>query len=472
PSAPDYNHAFYRWYNNTIEVIWGDNSNNEEGFYVLDSIDGVNGWAIIGQTGANVDRIDIPSTMNDCEMHYIAVVAFNQAGTSAKSRIVEVEPPCEISAPSNLTETIDDLEVTLNWSDNAENETGYRVYRVHDDGYWMWTEKVTDLPANTTSFTFDGELCSYNSYNVVALYNNFESNSTNNVFFQLRCDIESPTDLTLVEVTETTATISWTDNSDNEDGFAIQNCLKGGCSGMVFADANQTEITIELDPNEIYGYSVQVVATKDDRHSFESNNISFYPPVYAPTQLAITSQSATTVDLVWEDNSEVENTYDIYRSTNGIDFEYLKSADANATSITAELNTQESTNYFQVRATSWASSSEPSNTVNIPPQSESQFKTAIASTQSKQIFDVVIAPSVVQTNAKVVYSGSMNSNSIIEVINIAGTKIFETSISPTMEGQQIYILDAADYETGSYILRVTSVKESEVLSKSVRFIKN
>jgi hypothetical protein len=56
-------------------------------------------------------------------------------------------------------------------------------------------------------------------------------------------------------------TIEWTDNSDNEDGFAIESCRNKGCSvyreiGRVGPDV--TEFTdLNLLPNTQYYYRVR-----------------------------------------------------------------------------------------------------------------------------------------------------------------------------------------------------------------------
>jgi uncharacterized protein YkwD len=66
--------------------------------------------------------------------------------TAVPPTLVEVP-----AAPSQLTLTIKPRFVQLSWKDNANNESGYRVYRSTDGGA-TWSVLADGLPANTTRF--------------------------------------------------------------------------------------------------------------------------------------------------------------------------------------------------------------------------------------------------------------------------------------------------------------------------------
>ncbi len=69
-----------------------------------------------------------------------------------------------------------------------------------------------------------------------------------------------PTGLTVTEITSSSISISWTDNSSDEDGFKIEKCAGANCSDFQWLanmPANVTNITEwGLSKNKTYKYRV------------------------------------------------------------------------------------------------------------------------------------------------------------------------------------------------------------------------
>jgi hypothetical protein len=83
-------------------------------------------------------------------------------------------------APSNLgSATISDTQINLEWQDNAQGETGFRVYRAEGAGEFAW---VTGLPPNTTTYQDQGLTCNTQyRYRVVTVNQAGESAPSNTV---------------------------------------------------------------------------------------------------------------------------------------------------------------------------------------------------------------------------------------------------------------------------------------------------
>src|SRR5204863_6064474 len=112
--------------------------------------------------------------------------------------------------------------VTLSWTDNASNESGFNVERTMDAGA-TWA-KVTTLSANVTTFTESVPLGSLWSYRVNAYNAQYTSAYTNSVTVNNPVPVTPPTapSTLITSMQNFTATLSWKDNSNNETGFTLQ----------------------------------------------------------------------------------------------------------------------------------------------------------------------------------------------------------------------------------------------------------
>ena len=75
----------------------------------------------------------------------------------------------------------------------------------------------------------------------------------------------APSGLTATAISDTTIVIEWTDNSDNEDGFKIEQCQGSGCTDFVVAgyvSSGATNATAtNLAKNKTYTYRVRAYNT-------------------------------------------------------------------------------------------------------------------------------------------------------------------------------------------------------------------
>jgi hypothetical protein len=115
-----------------INLIWVDNSNNEDGFKVERRI-GVSGnYAQIAALGANVASFS-DTGLQPSSTCYYRVRASNVAGNSAYSNESSAATSAGMtmpSAPSALTATAAaSSQINLTWTDNSGNENGFKIER-------------------------------------------------------------------------------------------------------------------------------------------------------------------------------------------------------------------------------------------------------------------------------------------------------------------------------------------------------
>ena len=141
-----------------IDLAWTDNANapnNEDGFVIERSDDGGATWNQVGQTAADVvafsDTTAIPGATYDYQVY-----AFNANGNSAPSNSVQANVPNVAPAdPTNLAATlVTSTQVDMSWTDNSNNEDGFRVER-SDDGGGIWNE-VGTTAADVATFSDAG----------------------------------------------------------------------------------------------------------------------------------------------------------------------------------------------------------------------------------------------------------------------------------------------------------------------------
>jgi hypothetical protein len=117
--------------------------------------------------------------------------------------------------------------------------------------------------------------------------------------------------------------LTWTDNANNDTGFTVERCSGAGCtnfSPICGAAANATAYSdTTTAANTTYSY--RVYAFNLDGNSQPSNVATVTTPALgpvAPSNLTATLLfGPTRVQLSWTDNSNNENLFQVWRSTNG-----------------------------------------------------------------------------------------------------------------------------------------------------------
>jgi endonuclease I/fibronectin type 3 domain-containing protein len=109
------------------------------------------------------------TAVNGTTYHYV-VSAVNACGESGNSSQVSATPsaPQGPAAPSNLTANPGKKKITLNWADNSNNESGFKIERSSNGVNFT---QITTVTANTVSFTNTGLSSGATYYYRVRAYN-------------------------------------------------------------------------------------------------------------------------------------------------------------------------------------------------------------------------------------------------------------------------------------------------------------
>lgn len=255
-----------------IDVSWTDNSDNETGFEIDHSTDGVS-YSLLTTTAANATGYSHTS-LGVNTTHYYKIRATNAIGDSADAGPVSATtwdtPP---AAPDGLGATANGAsQIDLAWTDNSVNETGFAIER-SPDGTGSWAALDT-VGADTTSYSDTGLSPLSTWYYRVKGTNSGGSSDWSNTASATTTDAPptGPSALSATTVSAGQIELAWTDNSSNETGFGIERSATGN-NPWVQIDSVAADVTGYQDSglSELTTYYYRVNATGAGGDSAYSN---------------------------------------------------------------------------------------------------------------------------------------------------------------------------------------------------------
>ena len=363
PSAPTNLTAVY---SSVPQVLlnWTDNASTETGYVVVRSVNG-GPFTSLATLGANsTSYIDLDVALPDTIYSY-QVYAFNATGNSAYSNVATITTPPV--APTGLTAVYQPgPQVLLNWTDNANTETGFVVERSANGGPFA---SLTTLAANVSTFTDTTVAFDTNyAYRVYAF--NANGNSPFSNVATVTTPPTAPTNLTAVYSAVPQVALSWTDNSSIETGYVVERSVNGGAfTGIATLGANVTTFT-DLDVAQLdTTFTYRVYAYNATGNSANSNEVSISTPPLTPTGLAAVYQAGPQICLTWTDNATKETGYSVERSTNNVNFSWIATLGANSIAYVDASVAFDTVYYYRVYAFNLSGNSGFSNvaTMTTPP---------------------------------------------------------------------------------------------------------
>ncbi len=178
----------------------------------------------------------------------------------AKGGVAPVVP----AAPSNLVATTSSSsQINLTWTDNANNENGFKVEQSTDGTTFT---QVAMLGSNAVSYSATGLSASTTYFYRVASFNDAGNSQYSNTANATTSPAPpavpaAPTGLTATAISRTQINLSWVDNSGNETGFKIERCKSANCTNYVEVGQVGANVTTFADTgltkNTTYRYRVR-----------------------------------------------------------------------------------------------------------------------------------------------------------------------------------------------------------------------
>jgi uncharacterized delta-60 repeat protein len=218
-----------------VNLSWTDNTASETGFKIERCAGaGCSDFAEIATAGTNAATYQDTTACNSTGYSY-RVRAYKtgewDSGYSNAASATTGTP----SAPGGLaTSGATEVTLTLTWTDNSSDETGFKIERCTGEGCGDFAE-ITAVNAGIITYNNTGLAPSTTySYRVRAYKNATCSGGWNTAYSGTASGTTTtappPDGLTATAANTTEVNLGWTDNTGSETGFKVEKCTGAGCS--------------------------------------------------------------------------------------------------------------------------------------------------------------------------------------------------------------------------------------------------
>jgi hypothetical protein len=292
--------------------------------------------------------------------------AIQQATANILNKFLISRPlsPTNLSG-NGVTNNGGKYKISLSWTDNANNESGFQVERSTDSANFAI---IGTTAANATGYS-DGMVISGTNYFYRVAAFNAGGNSGYSNAIQTGTAPTGPSQLTANVISTSEIDLSWTDTSTNETAITVERST----DNVKFTQIASLPAGSTFYPNTglasgtTYYYRVRAQSSfGTSAYSNVATSTTLGPPA-APSTLKATAVSTSQVNLTWTDKSANESGFNLQRSTNGSTYTTIGTVGANVISYSDTGLSSGTKYYYRVQSfNSYGSSSFASITVTTP----------------------------------------------------------------------------------------------------------
>ncbi|KXX71662.1 fibronectin type III domain-containing protein [Flammeovirga sp. SJP92] len=317
-----------------LSVNWEDKSDTEDGFYVEYSLNPDKGFVPLAIVDRNTTSYDFTNNTLGSIRYYIRVTSFNGSGRSTPvtaSIFTRLEAPRDV-----LYEEITPNSILFTWKDVSALETGFLIEYSTDLGKTFPHSFVTDV--NQQSFLVDGLKKGFTYYFRISAVNGLFEGKLNSIYLLFVHTMSNSSKPNAVEEVNITALdnaieLVWKDNIENELGFEVLRRKTGESEFTLAASLeynDSTFVDLDVEKGEVYEY---VIKSYNSLGNSLSSPVSAQVPIAAPLITSLEKVNGGH-QIQWEDLSDLEEHYVVYRQEKEEEFEMLAILDASVTSYT------------------------------------------------------------------------------------------------------------------------------------------
>nr|MBA4166892.1 fibronectin type III domain-containing protein [Chitinophagaceae bacterium] len=258
PTAPSATAIAY----NKIKLTWIDNSSNEKGFEVVRSLVSNGTFIPAGTTAANTNNFT-DSGLTPSKTYYYKIRAVSAGSESSYTPQVTATTsaaPATPIAPSQLTATGSANSISLTWTDNSSNETGFRIFRSVDNSTFAL---IATTGANANAYIDAGVTLQKKYYYYVAGVNASGTGAPGNTASSAAGNnapvISGPDSILVKTNASATADFTITDNA----GDVITVNIPGKPPFVTLSNTGGSNYRVSVTPtaNNVGWFQLSIVAT-------------------------------------------------------------------------------------------------------------------------------------------------------------------------------------------------------------------
>jgi len=222
-----------------VRLSWRDNSLNETGFEVWRWVYGAGNaglYAVLPQNTRSFTDTNIHPGIQYCYM--VRAHSYESSIYSAFTNTASAGAGI-LNPPSNLQfGVVSDTQVYLSWTDNSNNESGFKVERKTGvDGVWS---EIASLPPNSTGWASTGLIPHVRYFYRIKAYSYLYASDSTSMETEVSTGVpRAPSELSARPLSYNMVVLRWPDSSENEIGFKIERKKSGEAAYKVIAQVGQ-----------------------------------------------------------------------------------------------------------------------------------------------------------------------------------------------------------------------------------------
>ena len=306
----------------SINISWQDASIDEEGFAIERSSNNGSTWVLAHI--AQINQTSYFDTGLSANINYrYRLYALHSTGNSTFVEVQAATFALPLAPTSLSAVSISASIIALNWQDASIDEEGFAIERsLANGGSWSG---ITNVSRNVINYNDTGLIASTHYLYLVYAFNSSSgissySNIANSTTLAAAAVPSAPSGLNVFLTPPATLNFSWSDNSNNEEGFTLEYFNESIWRFLLSTQENKTSITFnQFGLNSTIFYSFRVFAFNASIGNSSASNIiqaTALAPL-SPLILNARAISSSSIILNWTDSSSNEEGFNIEWSSNG-----------------------------------------------------------------------------------------------------------------------------------------------------------